>query len=218
MPCINPALRNIDIHIVGSGDSVRDVTASAIVDTPGFTLLGTYDVAEFMTLTVGLSLPDVLLIYVEPDGMASLTWVIRLKKQHPELNVIFLTHSEDEAEMLQCLRAGASGYLWRGIPSMALLSSIRDVVAGGSALSAPMTRKLVLFIAQSPPSELVIPGLSSQEQKVLELLSQGLRYKEIAQQIGVGVATVRTYLERGYQKLGVTNRTEAVTKFLQHRR
>lgn len=178
-------------------------------------LLGTHDTGELALQAVHLPLPDVLLIDAHLAGISGMECVALLKQRHPELLVILLTAAENTEELFQCLRVGACGYLTKGLPSAALLTAIRHLYFGGLPMSAGMARQALQFFQQSAPPA---PGIefSRREREVLAMLAQGLRYKEIAVRLSVGVATVRTYLERAYGKLGVTNRTEAVARFMQH--
>jgi DNA-binding NarL/FixJ family response regulator len=95
-----------------------------------------------------------------------------------------------------------------------LLEAIEEVCAGGSPMSAPIARKVVQSFKNAPAHGDESAELSPRERSVLDGLAKGLTYKQIADQLGVSIHTVRNYIRRVYEKLHVCTRTEAVAKFL----
>ena len=95
-----------------------------------------------------------------------------------------------------------------------MLSAIREVYDGGAPITSSVARKMVDYFRIIRPMTPVTTVLSEREENALKLLAEGLMYKEIAQRLGVSVPSVRTYLHRVYDKLHVTNRTEAIVKYL----
>jgi len=210
-------MKPITIRIVGGRNAWRDGIVRAI-KAAEMTVLGVHGTGESVLQMAKLPLADVLLVDVKLTGITGVECVVPLKRRHPALQIIMLTSKEDAHELFQCLRAGACGYVLKTMTSAYLLACVSHLLAGGSPVSAGMTRQMVRFIQQTGTTADLAVVLSRREREVLDLLAQGLRYKEIAVQLAVGIATVRTYLERAYAKLGVTNRTEAVARFSQHRR
>jgi len=98
-----------------------------------------------------------------------------------------------------------------------LLDAIREVAAGGSPISGSVARKMVDFFRARPPLPGSLSALAPREREVLKLLADGCPYKEIAEAMQVSLGTVRTYIQRIYEKLHVHNRTDAVVKFLGQR-
>jgi DNA-binding NarL/FixJ family response regulator len=180
-------------------------------------LQGVHDTGEAALEVTTLIQADVMLIDVHLTGISGLECVILLKRQHPAVQFILFTAREEAQQLFQCLRAGACGYLLSSLGPQALLAGIRSLHAGGTPMSAAMTRQMAGFIQRSVPEGAAVEGLSPRERQVLVWLAQGMRQKEIAEQLGVGHTTVRTFLERAYAKLGATNRSEAVARFIQHR-
>lgn len=161
--------------------------------------------------------PDVVLMDIKMAGMNGIECVRRLKEKMPSVQVIMLTVFEDSDLIFDALRAGATGYLLKSQPPEKLLEAIRDVVAGGSPMSASIARKVVQLVQASNRSETTGAGdsivLSERQRQVLELLAAGQPYKLIADNMGVSIHTVRSYLRRTYEKLQVHSRTEAVAKY-----
>jgi len=138
-----------------------------------------------------------------------------LKKSLPEIQIMMLTVYEDTENIFQALTAGASGYLLKRTSGAELLDAIREVHRGGSPMTTHIARKVVQSFQRTAPAQ-PAENLSEREQQVLDLLSQGLMYKEIADKLQISYETVHTYIRRIYEKLRVRTRTEAVAKFLRH--
>ncbi len=156
--------------------------------------------------------PDVVLMDIQLPGMSGIECVALLKKQLPDLEFIMLTVYEDADRIFRALKAGASGYLIKSGPPEKLFEAIRDVHSGGAQFSAHIARKVVQYfhapVKPAPDTE----RLSPRESEVIELLASGYIYKEIADKLGIGTETVRTYVKNICVKLQVKNRTEAVAK------
>jgi len=160
--------------------------------------------------------PDVVLMDIKMEGMNGIECVRRLKEKIPLVQIIMLTVFEDSDLIFDALRAGATGYLLKSQPPEKLLEAIRDVVAGGSPMSASIARKVVQLVRASDRSETANIDdrvLSERQRQVLDLLAAGQPYKLIADNMGVSIHTVRSYLRRTYEKLQVHSRTEAVAKY-----
>jgi DNA-binding NarL/FixJ family response regulator len=112
------------------------------------------------------------------------------------------------------LKAGASGYLLKRTPGEKLLEAIREVHRGGAPMSSHIARKVVQFFNENQQRSPDVAKLTDRERSVLELLSRGRLYKEIADTLGMSLDTVRKHLQSIYQKLHVHTRTEAVVKYL----
>jgi DNA-binding NarL/FixJ family response regulator len=129
--------------------------------------------------------------------------------------VLMLTTYEDTENIFDSLRAGASGYLLKRAPAAELLDAIVEVHNGGSPMSMHIARKVVShFHPNRNTSAPEIQTLTTREHEILSLLAKGLHYKEIADQLGISISTVRAHLHAIYGKLHVQSRTEAVVKFL----
>jgi DNA-binding NarL/FixJ family response regulator len=202
---------------VEDNDQLRATLARVISRAEGFQCVGQYPSAEAALEGVPKDKPNVVLMDINLPGIDGVECVRRLKPILPETQVIMLTVYEDTENIFNALAAGASGYLLKRTPSAELLTAIRQVLQGGSPMTAHIARKVVQSF-QKPVS--TVPGneateeLSPREREVLDLLSQGFLYKEIAEKLGISYETVHTYIRRIYEKLQVRTRTEAVAKFL----
>ena len=156
--------------------------------------------------------PDVVLMDIKLPGMSGIECVAHLKRALPSLQIIMLTVYEDSERIFRALKAGADGYLVKSSPPEVLLEAIDDVRRGGSPISSHIARKVVRHFHLVGPSPEQSENLSPREQEVLNLLSAGYIYKEISDQLGIGLETVRTYVKNICEKMHVRNRVEAVAR------
>jgi len=204
----------ITVSIVEDNDQLRGTLARMISRAEGFRCLGQFGSAEAALEGLPNERPNVVLMDINLPGMNGVECVRRLKQIAPEILVVMLTVYEDTENIFNALAAGASGYLLKRTTSAELLAALRDVQKGGSPMTTHIARKVVQSFQQAGPSSQATENLSQREQEVLDCLSQGFLYKEIAEKLGISYETVHTYIRRIYEKLQVRTRTEAVAKFL----
>jgi DNA-binding NarL/FixJ family response regulator len=129
------------------------------------------------------------------------------------LKILMLTVFEEDEQVFQALSAGAFGYLVKSNRPAKILEAIREVYDGGSPMSAHIARKVVQSLQTQSAVRAETDMLTAREMEVLQGLSRGHPYKEIASDLGISLSTVRTYIQRIYEKLHVHSQTEAVMKF-----
>lgn len=204
----------IKVSIVDDNEGIRSSLAALIRRAPTLKLLGEYSDAETAVKEIPAKVPDVVLMDINLPGMNGVECVRKLKQLLPATQVMMLTAYEDTENIFNSLAAGASGYLLKRAPRAELLDAIREVTRGGSPMSTHIARLVVQSFQRPVAAPEPVEELSEREREVLDLLSQGLMYKEIAEKLGIGFETVRTYIRRIYEKLHVRTRTEAVAKAL----
>jgi DNA-binding NarL/FixJ family response regulator len=209
----------ISVSIVEDNDKLRGTLAKVIGRSEGFRFVSDYASAEEALADLPKHKPEVVLMDINLPGMNGVECVRRLKALLPHTQVMMLTVYEDTENIFNALAAGASGYMLKRTPTKELLEAIHEVHRGGSPMTAHIARLVVQSFQKSaapaPSAAGELAELSEREQQVLDLLSQGLIYKEIADKLGISYETVHTYIRRIYEKLQVRTRTEAVAKFLQ---
>jgi DNA-binding NarL/FixJ family response regulator len=205
---------SIGVSIVEDNDQLRATLARVIQRAEGFHCVQQYADAEAALEGVPKEPPDVVLMDINLPGMNGVECVRKLKQQVQGIQLMMLTVYEDTDNIFAALAAGASGYLLKRTPRAELLEAIREVHQGGSPMTAHIARKVVLSFQKAGASPKPTENLSQREQEVLDCLSQGFLYKEIADKLGISYETVHTYIRRIYEKLQVRTRTEAVAKFL----
>lgn len=157
--------------------------------------------------------PDVVLLDLRMPGLDGDEATPRILAAAPASRVVILTTYESDDAILRAIGAGASGYLLKAAPEEELLAGIRAVAAGEVALAPSVSRVLVRRAAQ--PADPPVPALSPRELDVLRLVAEGLSNRRIAERLYVGEATVKTHLLHVFTKLGVDDRTRAVTRAME---
>ena len=208
----------ISVSIVEDNDKLRGTLAKVIGRAEGFRFASDYGSAEDALAGLPKVKPDVVLMDINLPGMNGVECVRQLKVLLPATQVMMLTVYEDTENIFNALAAGASGYMLKRTPVKELIEAIHEVKRGGSPMTTHIARKVVLSFQKTSGQQQAaneLSELSEREQQVLDLLAQGLIYKEIADKLEISYETVHTYIRRIYEKLQVRTRTEAVAKFLQ---
>lgn len=206
--------KTITVSIVDDEADLRKHIAGYLAATGNIRCISAYATAEEALACLPQDKPDVVLMDINLGEMDGIECVRRLITLMPDAQVLMLTVFEDTEKIFHALAAGASGYLLKRLSPKKLLEAIEEVCAGGSPMSAPIARKVVKSFKATPPHGDESADLSPREHSVLDGLAAGLAYKQIADQLGVSIHTVRNYIRRIYEKLHVRSRTEAVAKFL----
>jgi DNA-binding NarL/FixJ family response regulator len=204
----------ITVAIVEDNEQLRGTLARVLNRADGVRCVSQYAEAESALQGIPKDTPDVVLMDINLPGMNGVECVRRLKQIAPHTQIVMLTVYEDTDNIFNALAAGAAGYLLKRTKSAELLEAIREVRRGGSPMTTHIARKVTQSFQRSGPSSQPTENLSEREQEVLDCLSQGFLYKEIAEKLGISYETVHTYIRRIYEKLQVRTRTEAVAKFL----
>jgi RNA polymerase sigma factor (sigma-70 family) len=208
----------ISISIVEDNDKLRGTLAKMIGRAEGFKFASDYASAEDALADLPKVKPDIVLMDINLPGMNGVECVRQLKTLLPATQVMMLTVYEDTDNIFNALAAGANGYMLKRTPAKELIEAIHEVKRGGSPMTTHIARKVVQSFQKSAGQQQAaneLSELSEREQQVLDLLAQGLIYKEIADKLSISYETVHTYIRRIYEKLQVRTRTEAVAKFLQ---
>ncbi len=206
--------KNITVSIVDDEADLRQHIAGYLATVGNIRCISSYASAEDALIHLPQDKPDVVLMDINLGGMDGVECVRQLTPLMPDSQILMLTVFEDTEQIFRALAAGASGYLLKRLSPKKLLEAIEEVRDGGSPMSAPIARKVVQSFKAVPKRGDKSVDLSPRERSVLDGLAGGLAYKQIADQLGVSIHTVRNYIRRIYEKLHVCTRTEAVAKFL----
>lgn len=204
----------ITVSIVDDEPDLREHIAGYLAAAGNIRCKSTYASAEEALQHLPQDKPDVVLMDINLGGMDGIECVRQLTALMPNAQVLMLTVFEDTDKIFRALQAGASGYLLKRMSPKKLLEAIEEVRDGGSPMSASIARKVVKSFKAAPVRGDESVDLSQRERDVLNGLAEGLVYKQIADQLGVSIHTVRNYIRRIYEKLHVQTRTEAVAKFM----
>jgi DNA-binding NarL/FixJ family response regulator len=157
--------------------------------------------------------PHLILLDVGLPGMSGLDGIRIIKERVPKTLVVILTVFEDDDKVFQAICAGAAGYLLKTSSVTEITQAVRDALAGGSPMTSRIARRVLDMFTKFAPKHSDY-GLSEREKEILQLMTNGLIKKEIAEKLSLSVHTVDTYLRRIYEKLEVNTRTGAVAKAL----
>jgi DNA-binding NarL/FixJ family response regulator len=203
-------MRLIRLLIADDHPVVRDGLRAMLATQPDMELVGeaatgTQAVAQARALR-----PDVVLMDLQMPELDGPGAIATLREQAPEVRVLVLTTYGTDADITRAVDAGATGYLLKDAPREQLFGAIRAAARGESVLS-PLVATRVLGRMRAPAEE----ALSPRELEILQAVARGLSNKDIGRQLYVSEATVKTHLLRVFSKLGVDDRTAAVTVALE---
>jgi DNA-binding NarL/FixJ family response regulator len=204
----------ITVSIVDDEKELCQSIATFVNGAPGFRCVSMYHSGEAALEHLPRDQPDVVLMDIHMSGINGIECAGRLKTLMPQVQIMMLTVYEDSDQIFKALSAGASGYMLKRLTPGKLLEAIQDVHGGGSPMSNSIARKVVNSFQSVPKTGNKEALLSAREQMILDCLSNGLTYKQVADKLGITIPTIRSYLRRVYEKLHVQSRTEAVAKYM----
>lgn len=203
---------SITIAIVEDLAEVREGLKQFISLNPEFTILNTFRTADEALYDLPRLNPDIVIMDINLPGMNGIECIRQIKKKVPRTQFMMFTVYENDEKVFEALKAGASGYLLKNTGLLQLIEALKELHNGGSPMSANIARKLVSLFREEHADAEPATGLSKRENEILQWLSKGLLYKEIADQLGISIGTVRQHIHNIYEKLHVQNRTEAINK------
>ncbi|KQT21927.1 LuxR family transcriptional regulator [Chryseobacterium sp. Leaf404] len=157
--------------------------------------------------------PDVVMMDIQLQDMLGIDVISKIRQDLPKTQFIMCTSFEDDEKVFNSLKAGATGYLVKGESMDKILSSIRDIYNGGAPMSFSIARKVLSHFERKTTDQNDCEELTKREIEIVELLSRGLLYKEIADKIFISIDTVKKHVGNIYRKLHVNNKVEAINKF-----
>ncbi len=202
----------IRVSIVEDLTEVREGLMELIRSDRELLLLEGFDNGEAALERLPQLQADIVLMDINLPGMSGIECIKQVKGKCPGTQFMIFTVYENDERVLQAIQAGATGYLLKRTSEERILESIKELSQGGSPMSGNIARKLInIFLDEKRATKKEI--LSDRENEVLQLLADGLLYKEIAERLFIVHGTVRQHIHRIYEKLHVHNRTEAVNKY-----
>jgi len=157
--------------------------------------------------------PDVVLMDIQLKDLSGIEIVFKLTELMPRTSFIMCTSFENDEKIFSALRAGASGYLVKGDPLDKIVQAILEAHKGGAPMSFGIAKRVLQHFLETKVQVQTLSLLTVTEKEVLELLSQGLLYKEIADKKSVTMDTIKKHIGNIYRKLQVSNKIEAINKF-----
>ncbi len=211
----------ITVCIVDDNKDIRSALEQIVIMSDGYRLLASFSSAEEAIEKIPALHPQVVLMDINLGGMSGIECVRLLKPMYPDILYMMCTVYEEDEKIFEALSAGASGYILKKTAPGKLLEAIKELNEGGAPMSSQIARKVVAAFrgktSTQGPAAVVedesIKVLSNREKEILEHLSKGMLYKEIANSLFISPETVRKHVYHIYEKLHVNNRVEAVNKY-----
>ncbi len=209
-------MKEISVCIVDDNNELRMALQEIISMADGYKCAGIMSNADEALSRLPIIKPDVVLMDINlGEGESGIDCVRVLKPLMSSTNFMMCTVYEEDEKIFEALSAGASGYILKKTAPPKMLEAIRELNEGGAPMSSQIARKVVFAFRNRPSSSQTqtIDILSNREKEILEHLSRGLMYKEIAAVLFISPETVRKHVYHIYEKLHVSNRVEAVNKY-----
>lgn len=207
---------SIRVMLVEDNPQYREIIEIALSEEPNIEL-----VAQFGAVEVALhSLReesfsqnvDIMLLDVRLPGMSGVDAIAQIKEVAPKLKIIMLTQSDMEADVIRAIQSGAEGYLLKSVSIKEITQGIQTVVEGGAPLEPSIAKFVMQAMRGEQPKAKLDIQLTPREKDILELLSNGLAKKQIADELNISAHTVGEYVKNIYTKLKVQNAPAAVAK------
>jgi len=198
--------RTVRVLISDDHPVVRAGVRGMLSGEPDFEVVGEAENGEEAVELAARHRPDVVLMDLRMPRMDGVAATERIRARLPETRVVVLTTYDSDSDILRAVEAGATGYLLKDAPEEDLYGAVR-AAAEGKPLLAPSVAALLMERTRRPPGE----NLSGREIEVLRLVAKGLSNREVASELWISEATVKSHLIRIFGKLGVDDRTAAVT-------
>jgi DNA-binding NarL/FixJ family response regulator len=202
------------LAIVDDHDLARAGLRSVLAGERGLEVVGeAADGRQALALCRRLR-PDLVLMDIrmrDQDGLAATS---AIKREYPDISVIMVTMHEDPDYLLEALKAGAAGYVLKGATKREIVTTVRRVLRGESALEPSLAAQVLRRLAGEAPRDAPAPAepLTPREGEVLRLVARGRTNQEIGRELVLSVSTVKTHLEHIIAKLGVSDRTQAAVR------
>lgn len=200
----------ISISIIEDHENYRNSLVQAIQENDLFTIIGIYTSAEEALTLLPLSPPDIAIVDIQLEDLSGIELIQQVKNKVLNTQFLMCTSFQNSENIFNALKAGASGYIVKGSSAQEIQNAVKELHEGGSPMSPYIARKVISLYHKPETNDF---GLSKRELEVLNLLSKGLLYKEISDQLNISSNTVKNHCKNIYKRLHVQNKIEALNKF-----
>ncbi|MFD4878249.1 response regulator [Streptomyces sp. NPDC058420] len=210
-----PVKRPARVVVADDQTVVREGIVMLLGLLPGIEVVGAAGDGDEAVRLVAELAPDVVLMDLRMPRCDGVEATRRIRAEHPGTQVVVLTTFADDASLFPALRAGARGYLTKDAGGDEIVRAVESVLSGDAGLSPSIQRRLLERLSEpepQPASEHAEPpdGLTAREAEVLVLIAEGLTNQEIARELHVSTATVKTHINNLFAKTGLKDRAQAV--------
>lgn len=208
MPSVTPTSRLPHPIILGDRAPLSRMAFSTLIHPePDLSLIGTYASAPEALLALESIPADMVVLEISDQDGSGFDWLRDLRVQHPKIRILILSSHSEILFAERVLQAGANGFISKADSLEAILVAIRRVVSGGTYCSPTLSAQLALKYLRvgAAQSNSPVDGLSNRELQVIRLIGSGLSTRNIAQNLGISIKTIETYIDHLKHKLGVTS-------------
>lgn len=206
----------IKIFVVDDHEIFRDGLRMLVESTDDMTVIGEAESGEGVLEKLAANPPDLILMDIHMPGENGIEVTRRIKQQYPDMRVLILTMFEDDKSVFAAMRAGASGYVLKGIKHDEMLQTLRVAGSGGAVFSPRIAGHIIQWFSgmDTPYTDATteLPELSRRELDILALIAAGDDNPTIAEKLFLSPKTVRNYVSQVLTKLEATDRTDAAAK------
>lgn len=203
------------IVIIEDDEKIRNYLTALLSGSGEFDLSASFSNAEDALLYFENGLGDsveLILTDIQLPGKSGIEFIAWLKPLRPEVQFMVLSSFDDSDKVFKALKAGATGYILKNTEPARLIEALKDLQRGGSPMSNEIARKVVNAFQQDITYIDAKEKLTDREKEILQWISKGFSYKEIAAKLFLSVETVRTHVRNIYEKLHACNKSEALRK------
>ena len=202
----------IKVAIVEDSREVREGLAYLLNASRDYECVAAFSNGEEAIRHASLLESCIVLMDIGLPGISGIDCIRQLKLQLQNVEIMVLTVFEDDEKIFASIESGATGYLVKSTPPAKILEAITDLNNGGSPMSNQIARRVVESVKSKNDPPAPLGQLTDREQVVIENLARGYLYKEIADRLDISIHTVRSHVHNIYEKLHVSNRTEALRR------
>jgi DNA-binding NarL/FixJ family response regulator len=206
------------VFLLDDHEVVRRGLRELLESEPGIVVVGESGRAEEATRRIPALRPDVAILDARlPDG-SGIDVCREIRSRDPQVKALILTSYDDDEALFAAIMAGAAGYTLKQVRGNDLVETVRRVAAGQSTLDPSVTAAVLDRVRNGPPVDKELERLTSQEQRILDLIGQGMTNRQIGEQMFLAEKTVKNYVSSMLAKLGLTSRTQAAIFSTKHQK
>ncbi len=205
---------NIKVAIIEDNKEMIDFLTQTIKNSDNLEFVVHYEHAEDAIRFLPQKTVDIVIVDIGLPGMNGIECIKQLKELLPSPQYMIFSVFEEDEKIFESIKVGANGYLKKGLKPQKVREAILDLYEGGSPMSPTIARKITEYFQRGHIKSKELEKLSKREIQILDLLSKGLLYKEIGEQLFITEGTVKQHNHSIYKKLQVQNKTEAINKYL----
>jgi DNA-binding NarL/FixJ family response regulator len=207
----------IKVLLYEDNPQLREGLTMLIDGSDGFCVQAAYKNCDHVKDEVAAWKPDVILMDIDMPGTNGIEGLKLIRAVNTDVKILMLTVFDDNKNVFEAIRNGASGYVLKKTPPSKLLEYIQEAASGGAPMTASIATQVLKMFSQVNTQQNEDYNLSDREKQVLQLLVDGYSYKMIASEMFIAIDTVRSHIKKIYEKLHVNSKSEAVAKAFKDR-